>query len=127
MLAARMAAPTSAMVKFNSVRRSARIDTSISSPGKPLRLTWLRPSKARKSCSMRRDSRLSARKSSTPEMANVNASPSDSRLNTMGGSIPAGNEAMRSTAFLTSCKMSSVSLAFSTVTVMFPAFSLHTD
>ena len=76
---------------------------------------------------MRRDSRLSARKSSTPEMANVIASPSDSRLNTMGGSMPAGNEAMRSTAFLTSCKMSSVSLAFSTVTVMFPAFSLHTD
>ena len=51
---------------------------------------------------MRRASRFKARKSSTPVTANVMATPSDSRLNTIGGSIPAGNEAMRSTAFLTS-------------------------
>ena len=112
---------------FSSVRRSARMATSISSPGNPLKLTWLMPCNARKSCSMRRASRFSALRSSTPVTANVMATPSDSCLKTMGGSIPAGKDAMRSTAFLTSCKMSSVSLAFFTDTVMLPAFSLQTD
>ena len=126
-LAARIAADTSAKVMFNSVSLSARMATSISSPGNPLNATWLMPSKARKSCSIRRASVFKALKSSTPVTANVMATPMASCLNTVGGSIPTGNEAMRSTAFFTSCKISSVSPASKTVTVMLPAFSEHTD
>ena len=127
MFAARTAAVTCGIVNPSSISASSRNRISISSSGNPLNAICEMPSTERSSCSISRASRFSTRRSSTPVMANVKATPTASCLNTMGGSIPTGKLAMRSTAFFTSWRISSVSRASSTSMVMLPTFSLQTD
>ena len=126
-LALRTAAATSATVRLSSFKSLCRRRTSISSSGKPLSRTCEMPSTARSSSSMRRASSLRSFKSSTPMTAKEIATPTASCLNTMGGSMPTGKLAMRSTAFLTFCSASSVTSAETVSMVMLPAFSLQTD
>ena len=70
---------------------------------------------------------LSKYKSSTPEIAKIMATFSGSCLKIIGGSIPTGNEAIRSTAFFTSWSAWSVLFACLTSTIILPAFSMHVE